>query len=246
MSCRNVRRSFSTNSYWMSYRSRPRSAQVGYVPNCLAKPNHRFDYLAKVVCGLRTTILPGHRQEQHNVSYGTHEILLHFRPVVCGFRPTALKAGNRLDDSLARSPWKGPQCLELSSQSGRATVLLVPQQSGKLRELTCWTSMRKPARNVHCYTACFDMPVYAMGRLVHVSRTQYHIDSQIAFLPGLITSEPRGAARAAPNKSTGHGPAGVSGSHTPYSAAPGTALCKVPPSGSHNNRDRARKAAISR
>ena len=60
--------------------------------------------------------------------------------------------------------------------------------------------MRKPARNVHCYTACFDMPVYAMGRLAHVSRTQYHIDSQIAFLPGPITSEPRGAARAAPNR----------------------------------------------
>ena len=200
MSCRNARRSFSTNSYWMSYRSRPRSAQVGYVPNCLAKPNHRFDYLAKVVCGLRTTILPGHRQEQHNVSFGTHEFLLHFRPVVCGFRPTALQAGNRLDDSPANSPWKGPQCLELSSQSGRAAVLLVPQQSGKIREQTCRTSMRKTAWNVHCYTACFERPVYVQGHLVHVSRTQYHFDSQIAFLPGLIASEPREAARTVPNR----------------------------------------------
>ena len=200
MSCRHVGGSSSTNSYWLTCSSRPRSAPVGYVPNCVQTPNHGFDYSARVACGLRTTIPPGHRQEQHNVSYGTHEFLLHFRPVVCGFRPTALQAGNRLDDSPANSPWKGPQCLELSSQSGRAAVLLVPQRSGKIREQTCWTSMRKTAWNVHCYTACFERPVYVQGHLVHVSRTQYHFDSQIAFLPGLITSEPREAARTAPNR----------------------------------------------
>ena len=195
MSCRHVRRSPPTDSYWMSYSSRPRSAPVGYVPNCIQTPNHGFDYSAKVARGLRTTIPPGHRQEPRSVSYGTHAFLL-----FCGFRPTALQAGNRLDDSLANSPWKGPQCLELSSQSGGAAVLLVPQQSGKFRELTCRTSRRQTARNVHCYTACFERPVYAQGHLVHVSRTQYPFDSQIAFLPGLITSEPREAARTVPKR----------------------------------------------